>query len=1397
MQDTRITPSNLSYAQQLLWMGQRIQPDVPLYNMIFTFTIEGRLDRAAFVRAWEALVAQSELLRSVVRGGDSVPQLALTDAALLALEVIDLSDQPNPEAALASWIDVRRAEPLSLEERLVDSVLLRIGPEQHVWYFNLHHIITDATSSLLYYQQQMYLYQQALNGEALQLPPTPRYSDYVAYERRIETSEAYEAAQAYWREDIAQPVEPIPFYGGENPRSRTKRVPVALSDDRNAALSRLLAAPEIRSFSADLTHASIYASLLLAYLHHISGNTTLRLGMPFAHRSTEAFQRTPGPFIEVISISVEIAPDDNFYTLTKAVQTAMLRALQQMQPGIATADHNRAYDVLLNYLTPQFPDFAGLPTTTRWVHSGYGDSAHKLRVQVHDFNAAGHKHIDFDFNTGVFTPATEELALTHFQRTLDFCAAQPETPLSQMSLLSEPEFAERVVAFNATETAFTAKETIVTLFEQQAAQTPEAIAAQLGNQTLSYAQLNGFANGLAAQLRQRGVGRGDLVPLCYDHSFELLVGLLAVLKCGAAYVPFDPTHPAERRAYMLEDLGHVPLVLAQEQYLELFADGASVSIDLTELTDDTPTPPHAASAEDRAYIIYTSGSTGQPKGVQVAHAGLANYLRWAQAAYLQAGQPATVALYSSLAFDLTVTSVFLPLLSGGTVRLYPDTGKRGAIIRDIVADNAVDIVKLTPSHLALIRDMDLSTTRIQTLIVGGEDFKTELAQAIHRQSNGRITLYNEYGPTEATVACLLHRYQPATDVRPSVPIGTPAANMRVYILNQYGRPTPTGVTGELVVSGVGVAQGYLNRSELTAERFGVDPFDPSRRIYKTGDLARWLPTGQIEFLGRADRQVKVNGVRIELGEVEAALLAHPQVSAAAAKLRTIESTPIATDEALTHCTRCGLASNFPGIAYDDEGICNICRNYEGYKDKAAQYFQDIEALREMVTDIKERSTGEYDCIALLSGGKDSTYMVYRLVEMGLRVLTFTLDNGYISEEAKANIRHSSAALGVDHIFAQTPFMNDIFVDSLRRYANVCNGCFKTIYTLAAQVAREKGIATIVTGLSRGQFFETRLTEELFDVEGFDPAAIDESIAKARRAYHQREDIVSRSLDVDVFRESDLTADIQFVDFYRYCDVDLTEVYDFLETNTAWRRPSDTGRSTNCLINEVGIYVHQKRRGFHNYALPYSWDVRMGHKTRDEALEELDDDIDLKNVKRIMREIGYHDGLDEASQVAQIVAYVVGDTDSEALLAFLRERLPDTMLPVQIIHLDAMPLAASGKIDYRALPAVSSDRGTLSAAYHAPSNDLEAELAAIWAEVMHLERVGIHDNFFDLGGHSLPAIRISSRINATYDVELPLDVFFANPTIAQLSIAIEELVMSEIEALSDEDVLRLLDEENEV
>lgn len=1386
----------LTQAQQLMWLGQKLHPEAPLYNMIFTFEINAPLDVEVFRRAFAALIQASDNLRTVIREVDDTPQQIVLESLDYTVELVDFSSEANPRAALDSWIDQRRARVFRMDTCLFDSVLLKVSDTAFVWYFSQHHIVMDVWSSRLIYGHVSNLYQQAANGQQLTLPEIPSYADFVAYENDLRQSERWQKAAHYWQQHLAQSSEPIPFYTTGDVSStsaRTERRRVPITQAQLAGLQELAQRPGFRMFSDDLTYANLFTALVFAFLARLSNHENLRLGLPFANRSTPQQRETIGLFIEVLSSYVTIDDDETFATLVKKVAAENMQALGNLQPGVGSAAHNRAYDVLLNYIVTSFPDFAGLPTQTTWVHSGYGDDNHKLRIQVHDLNETGGFVVDFDFNTALFNSAQQQSALDHFLRVVDACLSDPERPIHNISLLSEAEQQTHIVDFNATDVDYPADKTVVDLFAAQVTATPDAVALSLGDETLTYAALDNRVNALAAQLIEAGIQPEMAVPVCMEHSFALVIALLAVLKTGAAYVPFDPSHPDERLNTLLDDLGDVPLILTQPHLIERFTAYKVLTVS-PDLTEQTPNPPRRAMSENAAYIIFTSGTTGRPKGVVVQHSGLTNYLWWARAQY---GSGQTFAFYSSVAFDLTVTSLFLPLISGGTVRIYQAGAQRGTIIREVFTDNAVDVVKLTPSHLALVRDLDLSQTRIKTLIVGGEDFKTELAQAIHRQSNGRITQYNEYGPTEATVACMIHRYDPQQDIRVSVPIGRPSHNMRVYILDRHLQPVPTGVTGEMYLSGVNIARGYLNRPELTAERFVDDLLVPGNRMYKTGDLACWLPSGELAFLGRRDEQVKVGGVRIELAEIESALLAHPAIKEAAVDLRTISSVVAPQPEAeITRCTRCGLSGNYPGVTFNEAGVCSICRSFDTYHEKAAQYFKPMAELESLVTQIKGNAKGDYDCLVLLSGGKDSSYMLYQLVGLGLRVLTFTLDNGYISDEAKANIRRITGELGVDHVFGETPFMKDIFVDSLRQYANVCNGCFKTIYTLAVNLAREKGIGTIVTGLSRGQFFETRLTEELFQQPDFDISQIDESIARARRAYHQRDDIISRSLDVDVFRDESTFQDVQFIDFYRYCDVDLETMYKFLDEHAPWVRPSDTGRSTNCLINEAGIYVHKKRRGFHNYALPYSWDVRLGHKTRQEAVEELDDDIDESRVRRILDEIGYHDPLDASGTDGQqhLVAYYVADAvpSGEELREYMMKRLPDTMIPAYFIPVMAMPLAPSGKIDKAQLPDVSGSRRESSAAYAIPETELEEALVKVWQDVLNIDSIGIHDNFFNLGGQSLTAIRIVSRINVLFEIDMKLDVFFANTTIARLAAAVEDILIREIESLSDEEVEGLLD-----
>jgi acyl carrier protein len=410
---------------------------------------------------------------------------------------------------------------------------------------------------------------------------------------------------------------------------------------------------------------------------------------------------------------------------------------------------------------------------------------------------------------------------------------------------------------------------------------------------------------------------------------------------------------------------------------------------------------------------------------------------------------------------------------------------------------------------------------------------------------------------------------------------------------------------------------------------------------------------------------------------------------------------------------------------------------------------------------------------LLSGGKDSTYALAKLVGMGVSVLAFTLDNGYISESAKANIRRVVNVLGVDHVFGETPAMNEIFVDSLKRFSNVCNGCFKTIYTLSTKVAFEKKIPFIVTGLSRGQFFETRLTEELFwkdDVE-----SIDKTILEARKSYHRVDDAVKRLLDTSIFDEEAVFEKVQFLDFYRFVDVDFEEMMDYLDKHLPWIRPSDTGRSTNCLINQAGIFVHKKERGYSNYAFPYSWDVRMGHKTREVSLDEIDEEINEDEVKRILGEIGYTSPNDNADK--NLVAYYTGDRELSIadLRSDLKNYLPDYMIPAYFKKMESFPLTDNGKVNRKALQNMAVVSKEESTTYVAPETEFETMLTEIWSEVLQIEKIGTRDNFLELGGNSLAAIRIASRVNNAFDLDLPVNVVFENPDIAKLAEYIEKSI----------------------
>ncbi|WP_218618665.1 non-ribosomal peptide synthetase [Paenibacillus sp. P3E] len=413
------------------------------------------------------------------------------------------------------------------------------------------------------------------------------------------------------------------------------------------------------------------------------------------------------------------------------------------------------------------------------------------------------------------------------------------------------------------------------MFENQVIKTPDHIAIQQEHVSISYLELNKRSNQIAHVLERKGDFRNEKIGIYATHNLDEIASILAVLKLGAAYVPIDPSNPLERINYMLED-SNVRLILSNNGDISGLRFNCEI-VNVNAISSDTPGryTKTSIAGDDLAYVIYTSGSTGQPKGVMVEHRGLLNYIDWAKETYVQ-GVGDSFALYSSISFDLTVTSIFTPLICGASIVIYQDDGSE-FILSKILRENRCSVLKLTPAHLKLIRGVEVKTPSIKTLIVGGDDLKVDLTLEIHRKFDGKIKIFNEYGPTETVVGCMIHEFDPHIDKHPSVPIGRPISNTQIYLLDDRLSIVPMGNTGEIYISGDGVARGYLNKESETRSRFIESPFIPGKRMYKTGDLGRFINSGIIEYLGRNDYQVKIRGYRIEIEEIEHAINRYPGV----------------------------------------------------------------------------------------------------------------------------------------------------------------------------------------------------------------------------------------------------------------------------------------------------------------------------------------------------------------------------------------------------------------------------------------------------------------------------------------------------------------------------------------
>lgn len=877
--DAIAAQSNLTTGQILLWLGQKLNPDSPLYNMVFSFTIQGEIDRSHFQSAFQQLVNHSDILRLTITESEGIPQQQIAATVSYTLPLIDFSTETDPLIAAKQWMQERSTNLLDLQTSLFDSALLQVAPDQFIWYFNQHHLITDNWSVSLLYRRLQHYYGQSLQGNLAETSPLPSYVSYAAAEKAQQLAWQQQSID-YWRQKQKELPAAIPLYGltTEAATNRTERTYLNLGQERSEALRALAQTPEARTLFIHQSQFNLFLTLVFAYLYRISGETELAIAAPAHNRPSPALKDTPGVFMELFPLQVTIAPEETFTSLLGKVAEESMAFLRHAQSGVSHHSMNRDVNVVLSYINVTFPEFQGMPVHTDWIHSGYGDSQHHLRLEVHDFDATGNFTIQFDFNRDLIPNTQRQWASEHFYQLLDAWLEDGQQLIGAVDILAEKERELLAVPVSQEDYSFP-NSTLVAKFQQQVKHTPDHTAVVLGENFLTYSELEFQANQLAHYLINQGVKKGATIGLFLERSVAMVVAIMGVLKTGAAYLPIDSAYPAERTQVMVED-GQVSILLTQQSLFPNCPPAQKV-IALEEhhevITQQSTTAPEVEiTSQDLAYILFTSGSTGKPKGVMVEHRNVLAMLQgFEQTAPARDNLRGTA--LCSYGFDVSVWEIFSILCFGGTVHLVSKDVVTNGLAQYLTTHritNAYIPPALLPTVIQTLEkhDGDIALDRI---LVGVEPIQQQLLQR-YRQRIPQLRIVNGYGPTETTICATFYAFDDTANLKGIAPIGKALPGYEVYLVNVQDQQVPMGVKGELVIGGAGLSRGYVNRPELMAERFMDNPFG-SGKLYKTGDQARYLPDGNLEFLGRLDTQVKIRGFRVELSEIEAALAQHSDI----------------------------------------------------------------------------------------------------------------------------------------------------------------------------------------------------------------------------------------------------------------------------------------------------------------------------------------------------------------------------------------------------------------------------------------------------------------------------------------------------------------------------------------
>jgi amino acid adenylation domain-containing protein len=884
-------PLPLSFGQERLWFLFCLAPESRAYNCMFPFRLTGQVDVQALDRSLRELVKRHEILRTTYVEIAGRPVQVISLSSSFRLDVADLQhlSPEERETEARDRIDAEAQRVFDLARGpLFRAGLLRLAGGDHVLWLHFHHITMDGWSTEVAFRDVGALYDSFSHGRPPALPEIPvQYADFAVWQRKYMDSDALSSSLSFWirRLEGAPPLLDLP--------SDRPRPPVQSFAGGTAHFNLappLIEAMKDLSVQLDMTLTMAVLASFAVLLHRYTQRDDILIGMPSASRDRTELERVMGFFVNTIPIRIDLSGDPTFESLLRRVRKACLEAYDfDMLPFERLVQELRiertpSYNPLVQVaFAPQPP--AGRDLRLRALETRILDADAKKTIfdlSFYFWENEGGAISTLEYSADLFEQPTIERMIGHFITLATAAVADPDLPISSLPLLTDAERQRTLFEWNDTATPLQFHRCAHEMFEEQVEATPDAAAVVFDDRSLTYRELNERANQLAHHLRALGVGRERIVGSFVDKSLDAIVAFFGILKAGGAYLPLDPSYPRDRIAFMLEDSSPAALLVHERLQDRLPPyHGAVIRLDadwplIARQSDRAPT--RLSALEDAAYVIYTSGSTGTPKGAVIEHRNAA-HLAEAMRRSIGVTPASRVLQFASLGFDASIADILMTLTAGAALYLVsPRAALPGPELSRFLSRNRINIATLPPS--VLMQQPLEPLPSLTTLIVAGEACPAELVDDWGHDRR----FINAYGPTEATVCATLHACSPG---RGDPPIGRAIPNVRLYILDAHRELAPVGVPGELYIGGAGVARGYLNRDELTRERFIPDPFseDPAARLYRTGDLVRWLPDGAVEFLGRIDHQVKIRGYRVELGEIEARLREHPAVKEAVVLLR--------------------------------------------------------------------------------------------------------------------------------------------------------------------------------------------------------------------------------------------------------------------------------------------------------------------------------------------------------------------------------------------------------------------------------------------------------------------------------------------------------------------------------